>query len=43
MYEMHRGIKAIEILVQAQSVTYLAALDDSLAHRSSEATAVFAQ
>jgi hypothetical protein len=35
---MYRGIKPIEILVQAQRVVYLAAFDDSLAHRSSEAT-----
>ena len=39
---MHRGIKPIEMLVQAQSVAYLAALDDSLVHRRSEATALLA-
>ncbi|MBV8173160.1 MAG: hypothetical protein JO151_01185 [Verrucomicrobia bacterium] len=34
---MHRGIQPIEVLVQPQRMEYLAALDDSLAHRSAEA------
>ena len=40
---MHRGIQPIEVLVQPQRMEYLTALDDSLAHRSAEATALIAQ
>ena len=39
---MHRGIQPIEVLVQPQRMKYLTALDDSLAHRSAEATALLA-
>ena len=40
---MHRGIQPIEILIQPQRMEYVTPLDDSLAHRSAEATALVAQ